>query len=135
MAGAARRAFTTGPATTYWLEHSGYSRVGFAACVVREGADWIVVSQTGDLSQQIWLKKEWLSISERHGRWIAASMSIRDARRKKIWATKRANPAHQQSGEDGINRCAAEREAVKLSLHRNMQVSKRQTSFEGWINA
>jgi len=119
----------------YWIEHSGYSRVGFAAAVIREGADWLVISQTGDPVHQIWLKREWLSIRDRAGRWIAASMPIREARRKKIWATKRADPTHEQAGEDGIHRCSAERQAVKLSIHGNMQVNRRQTTFEGTMNA
>jgi hypothetical protein len=119
----------------YWIEHSGYSRVGFAAAVIREGADWLVISQTGDPVHQIWLKREWLSIRDRGGRWIAASMPIREAHRKKIWRTKRANREHEQTGEDGIHRYAAERQAVKLSIHGNMQVSRRQTAFEASMNA
>jgi hypothetical protein len=123
----------------YWIEHSGYSRVGFAAAVIREGVKdgvaWMVISQTGDPAHQIWLKREWLSIRDRAGRWIAASMPIREARRKKIWATKRVDPKHEQVGEDGIHRCSAERQAVKLSIHGNMQVNRRQTAFEASMNA
>lgn len=123
----------------YWIEHSGYSQVGFAAAVIREGVkdgvSWMVVSQTGDPANQIWLDTKWLSIRDRSGRWIAASMSIRDARRKKIWATKRADPAHEATGEDGIHRASAERQAVKLSIHGKMQVSRRQTAFEASMNA